>query len=214
MQFHLGNRKILVFSLFILSAGLGVPGISTGQEVNSQTAEARDFFRRVASQSHNPLIAGLAQENVIKLQQPQRSDAPLRQVVIPLMEQPDTSLVVPILINSNVMATFLVDTGSSYTVITPALASKLGIKVTPDTPRISLATANGLIEAPMVTLRNVSVGAIRVSEVSVVIQQLGNGDDILLSGLLGMNFFKGMDLTVRNDQLVIGLRSTSPVYAK
>lgn len=197
-----------MWSLLTLTVTLGglMSVAVAGQDASPQeAAEAQAFFRQVASRTHNPLIAYLAEENVKKLQQ--TKPAPTRQVVVPLMEQPDTSLVVPLLINNNVMATFLVDTGASYTVITPALAQKLGVVITPDTPRTTLITANGTVEAPVVTLKNVSLGPVKVSEVSVVVQQLGNGDDPLLSGLLGMNFFKGMDLTLRGDELVIGLHN-------
>ena len=210
MLFHQGKIRILWLSFLLLAVSINSIAVAPAQEANSQSTEASEFFKKVASQTHNPLIAGLAQENVNRLQQQQHPKTVVtRQVVIPLMEQPDTSLVAPILINSKVMATFMVDTGSSYTVITPALAQKLGITITPDTPKVSLITANGVIEAPIVTLRNISVGGVRVSEVSAVVQQLGNGDDLLLSGLLGMNFFKGMDLSIHGDQLVIGVRNPS-----
>ena len=208
MNDHLGKKTTCLAGL--LAVGLVVftnPLIGFAQDVNAQTAEAQAFFQRVANQSTNPLIAALAQESLTRLQQ---KNKPTRQVVVPLMEQPDTSLVVPILVNGNVMATFMVDTGSSYTVITPALARKLGVVVTPQTPRVSLITGNGVVEAPMVTLHDVTVGSVRVAEVTAVVQQLGNGDDILLSGLLGMNFFKGMDLTVRGDNLVIGVPGADP----
>jgi hypothetical protein len=46
------------------------------------------------------------------------------------------------------------------------------------------------------------------------VQEIGNGDDLLLSGLLGMNFFQGMDLTVKEDQLIIVLRDNKQAMAK
>lgn len=172
------------------------------QDVNPQLSEATLFFNRLAQESNNPLIAKLARENVNKLQ----SNLTVRQVIVPLLEQPDTSLAVPTLIDGKVMATFLLDTGSSYTVITPRLAEKLGLVITPETPRISLVTANGPIRAPLVKVKNISIGQVNVPEISVVVQELGNGDDLLLSGLLGMNFFQGMDITLKEDQLILGVR--------
>lgn len=173
------------------------------QDVSPQLSEATLFFNRLANESSNPLIASLARESLDKLQ---GNRAIRRQVVVPLLEQPDTSLAVPALIDGKVMATFLLDTGSSYTVITPRLAAKLGVAITPETPRISLVTANGPIKAPLVKLRNISIGQVNVPEINVVVQELGNGDDLLLSGLLGMNFFQGMDITVKEDQLILGVR--------
>ena len=186
---------------------LGVLMMTTGWAAsgeNPQAQEAREFFKQVASQTHNSLIASLAEENIKKLQGNSRF---IRKVTVPLMVQPDASLAVPVLINSKIMGTFLVDTGSSYTVITPAMASKLGIQITPETPHTNLITANGTIEAPVVTLRHVSVGGIRVAEMKAIVQPLGSGDDLLLGGLLGMNFFKGMEFTLRDDQLIIGVET-------
>ncbi len=197
------HAGILSFSLFVAVLGNSIGTIAQAQELNTQVAEATDFFSKLASNSNNPWIASLAKENLSRLQQ---KSHPARQVVVPLMEQPDTSLVVPTMIEDKIMATFLVDTGSSYTVITPRMAKKLGIAITADTPRISLITANGAIKAPLVKLKNMAIGQVRVPEVNAVVQELGNGDDMLLSGLLGMNFFQGMDLTVKEDSLIIGIR--------
>lgn len=180
--------------------------VSVAQESNAQITEATAFFNQLARQSNNPFIASMARESLAKLTQ---TPVASRQVVVPLMEQPDTSLVVPVIIQDTVMATFMVDTGSSYTVITPRMAKKLGVTVTDKTPRIAIITANGAIKAPIVKLRDVSIGQVRIPEVNAVVQELGNGDDTLLSGLLGMNFFKGMDLTVKQDSLILGIRNTA-----
>lgn len=198
--------RLLGLLLALITMGFQGSLPSQAQESNVQITEATDFFDRLARQSQNPMIASLARESLAKLSQ-QRT--PSRQVVVPLMEQPDTSLVVPIIIQDKVMATFMVDTGSSYTVITPRMARKLGVTITDKTPRIAIITANGAIKAPLVKLHDISIGQIRVPEVSAVVQELGNGEDTLLSGLLGMNFFHGMDLTVKQDSLILGIRDTA-----
>lgn len=183
---------------------------ANAQDMNPQLSEATLFFNRLARESDNPLIASMARESLSRLQ----DNAPLSQVVVTLLEQPDSSLAVPTLIEGKVMATLLIDTGSSYTVITPRLAKKLGVVVTPETQRVSLLTANGPITAPLVTLKNISIGQVNVPDVSVVIQDLGDGDDILLSGLLGMNFFQGMDITLKENQLILGLRENPKTSMK
>lgn len=191
---------------------IGYSAAAQAQELSPQVDEATHFFRTLAHQSSNPLIAGMARENLAKLEQ--GTTAPSRQIIIPLLEQPDTSLVVPTMLNDQVMGTFLVDTGSSYTVITPQMAHKLGVVITADTPKTSIITANGTIHAPMVTLKNVTIGQLRIPQVTAIVQEIGNGDDPLLSGLLGMNFFQGMDLTVKEDQLIIVLRDNKQAMAK
>lgn len=127
-------------------------------------------------------------------------------VEIPLLLQLNNSLVVPTLLNQEIMGTFMVDTGSTHTVITPRMAHKLGIQITPDTPRIPIITAKGYINAPLVTIKHITIGSVDVPNVEAVVQDLGN--DVLLAGLLGMNYFKGMDLTVQENRLILGLRET------
>jgi clan AA aspartic protease (TIGR02281 family) len=211
----MNNRKGATAGLFLtlMTATLTYmqqDALAESPSVNPQLREATAFFNQLARESNNPLIASLARDSLSRLQ----ASAPMRRVVVPLMEQPDTSLVVPALIDSKVMATFLVDTGASYTVITPRMASKLGIAITRETPRISLLTANGPVTAPIVTLHNLSIGQVNVPEVQAVVQELGNGDDLLLSGLLGMNFFKGMDITLKEDQLILGIRDAHQTSMK
>ena len=179
------------------------------QDGNPQEQEATRFYTQIINSTNNPLIAEMARESLQKLQQSNSHNTPTgltenRRVVVELMEQPDSSLAVPGIVNREVMGTFLVDTGSSYTVITPRLAKKLGIVITPETPRISIITANGHIKAPLVTVRQFAIGQLEVPEIQVVVQDLGQ--DLLLSGLIGMNFFKGMDLAVKQNRLIVDVR--------
>ena len=134
-----------------------------------------------------------------------KPEGPLRRVVVPTIMQLNSSLAVPVLVNNRTMATFLVDTGASYTVITPRMAKKLGMVITADTPRISMATANGVVQSPLVTLDKIAIGQVEVENIQVVVQPLGGANDVLLAGLLGMNFFKNMDLTVRQNKLVLDI---------
>ncbi len=213
MQFK-GVFKTALSLALLSSMTLG----ALAQEVNPQVQEAVAFYTRILNNTNNPLIVSLARENLSKLQQAAtvRVDAAAyvekRRFEIPLMEQADSSLAVPGMINRRVMATFLVDTGATYTVITPRLAKKLGVQITPDTPRISIITANGHIKAPLVTLDHFSIGRLELNNVQVVVQDLGN--DLLLAGLIGMNFFKGMDLSVRQDRLIVDIRVPSQVSSR
>jgi clan AA aspartic protease (TIGR02281 family) len=75
------------------------------------------------------------------------------------------------------------------------------VQITEDTPSISLITANGVIQAPLVTLNNVTIGQVRVNNIQAVVQDLGK--DLMLSGLLGMNFFKGKTITINNGHLIL-----------
>lgn len=207
---HLLHRRHVLsagIAMMLLATSLGA-GVSMAESTSSPDfSEATAFFAQLARNSKNPLITGMARESLDRLQN--HHSGATRQVVVPLLEQPDASLVIPTLVNEHVMGTFIVDTGATYTVITPGLAKKLGVRITADTPRIPIVTANGSVSAPLVTLNNVSIGELKVPSVQAVVQTLGDGEDLLLSGLLGMNFFHGMDLTVKQDRLIIGVRPIS-----
>ena len=194
----------------IASADVNAQQLSAAD--NTQRAQA--FFANLATQNDNPIIQAMAKQSLARL----KTGAPAapdpdsasaghgdRQIEVSTIMQQNSSLAVPTLVNGKTMATFLVDTGASYTVITPRMAQKLGVVITPDTPRISMATANGVVQAPLVTLDKIAIGQVEVQNVKVVVQPLGGANDILLAGLLGMNFFKNMDLTVRQNKLVLDI---------
>lgn len=203
-----GKACMAMAAIGLLAGSLSF-STAVAQDVNPQVSEAAAFFAKLAENTANPVISAMARENLSKLTDTSVSNSPApsrrtkARVVVPLLEQPDLSLTVPTMIDGKVMATFLVDTGASYTVITPRMARKLGIAVTDETPRITMTTANGPVRVPLVTLRNVSIGRVSVPEVKAVIQDLGN--DVLLSGLLGMNFFQGMDMSISQDSLILNV---------
>lgn len=206
IQFGRIQRALFSATLCCCAAMQLTSGVARGQDISPQLQEATTFFTQLANTSQNPLIASVARENLSRLQRAETPPSPNRgkQIEVPLMSQQNNGLAVPAVLNGSTMGTFLVDTGASYTVITKRMAQKLGIEVTADTPKMSLITANGYIQAPIVTVERLSLGGVEVRNIKVVIQDLGN--DPLLAGLLGMNFFKGMDLTVREDKLVLSLR--------
>ena len=117
-----------------------------------------------------------------------------------------SNLVVPATLNRSVTGTFIVDTGATYTVITPALAKELGVSTSKNTQKIAILTANGWIQAPIITLNHLSIGDVEVSGIQAVVQDLGG--DANLNGLLGMNFFKDIELTIKRDKLVLRIGSS------
>lgn len=203
------NRILL--TLLVSLMGWAVPAVSPAIDMNlSQTynlREAKAFFTHLADTSSNPLIVSMAQESLRKIRDAAERESGKTAVETPetaeitMLPQEDHTYVVPAVVNRRYMATFLVDTGASYTVITPQMAEELGIKIHRDTPTLPVTTANGTLNAPVVTLKNVSLGGMRVDNVEAVVTDLG--DTPQLSGLLGMSFFRGMELSFRQDKLVI-----------
>lgn len=182
---------------------------TVGYQINmvadaGQSEEAATFFKELATQTANPTIAAMAKENLKQLEKKDtRHRFSKKQIEVPLMTQNSGSLVVPTVLDGHVMGTFIVDTGASHTVITPRMAKKLKVEITSETPVISIVTANGIVKAPKVMLDSVTIGDVTVNNVEVIVKDLGG--DILLGGLLGMNFFENMELTVKRDKLVLGI---------
>lgn len=175
---------------------------AVAQEVNQQQLnEATTFFNQLVNKSDNPIIKRMAGENLSKLNGKPATNTVRRSEIALLSQSNNNSIVVPTMINGKFMGTFIVDTGATYTVITPMLARKMGVEINASTPRINIITANGPIKAPLVTLESVKIGQVEVKNVQAVVQDLGN--DVLLAGLLGMNCFKDMEMTVRQDRLIL-----------
>jgi clan AA aspartic protease (TIGR02281 family) len=192
---------------------MSMPSCWANESTGSQHKEATMFFTQILQGTHNPVIARLAQENLKKLNTAPASVSStpemdsMRRVEIPLLTQSRHSLAVPVLLEQRVVATFVIDTGATYTVITPDVAQKLGVVITPETPRITIITANGAVAAPKIQLKKLSLGGVELSNVTVLVQDLGR--DPMLAGLLGMNVFKDMELTIRQDKLILGISSAN-----
>ncbi len=186
---------------------------STSSSAANEMEEAAAFFSKLAESSQNPYISAMANRNLkslnttntatVSTEKPTQdaSISSARHIDVPFISQASGGLAVLAMLNNNKMGTFLLDTGATHTVITPRMAKKLGVVVTKDTPRISIVTANGVVRAPMVKVKSLTLGSATIHNVDVVIKDLGN--DILLSGLIGMNTFKDMELTVKRNRLVL-----------
>jgi clan AA aspartic protease (TIGR02281 family) len=125
----------------------------------------------------------------------------LSRVEVELLPQVDKTLAVMAVVNRKHMATFVIDTGASYTVITPRTARAWGLQPSRPGQTLTVTTANGTVEAPLVMLKNVNLGGMDMMNVQAVVIDLG--DNIAASGLLGMNFFEGMEFIVRPDKLIL-----------
>jgi clan AA aspartic protease (TIGR02281 family) len=206
-----GNRLLSMALLGLLWAV--TPTISPAidmnpPQTNRELGEATEFFTNILNTSKNPIIISMARESLRKLngESPEAQASGLRDSLknvteVALLPQTDNTYVVPALVNRKYMATFLIDTGASYTVITPQMAEALGVKPTAQNPTVPVTTANGILYAPIVKLKHVSLGGMQVDDVDAVVTPLGDTPQI--SGLLGMSFFHGMELSFKQDKLLI-----------
>jgi clan AA aspartic protease (TIGR02281 family) len=99
------------------------------------------------------------------------------------VERAGSGMVVMVRLNGRAVAPFLLDTGASYVLVPKQVADEVGVKVGPDTRKMRFATANGVVEQPIVMLDSVELGDARADDVPASISpSLG-------IGLLGLSFF-------------------------
>ncbi len=112
-------------------------------------------------------------------------------------------VIVPATLNAKATANFVVDTGASYTMISQATAKELNIDVSKTLPTIPFQTANGIINAPVVTLESIEVGGFQVKDLTAAIHDVF--PDPAISGLLGLNFLSRfrMDIDTQNGVLIL-----------
>jgi len=111
------------------------------------------------------------------------------------------SWVVRATLNGVVNGLFLLDTGASYCVINQSVARRLGLKAGAD--QTTLATANGLVRAPMVTIRYFDLGSNRARDVRAVVH-----DSVMppLDGIVGLSYLNNFSYVIDAKQRVLRLR--------
>ena len=122
------------------------------------------------------------------------------QKTVVSLRQSGNSFIVSATLNGSYEALFVLDTGASITTISKDAAAKLRIKITPDTPVLSLQTANGIIDAPLIKLKSISVGGRKEKDMMAVVLDVEPG----FTGLLGLTFLNEFNYSVNpNDQVLI-----------
>lgn len=122
----------------------------------------------------------------------------------PLKKQ-GSGFYVEAVLNGNVKANLLVDTGSTFLVISKKLAGQLGFGALNKMPRYPVSTIADVRWARLVVLDKVSVGgAVNHSVEGAVIKKMPNG----IGGLLGASFLKDFVYTVDGPGLTLLLKSS------
>jgi aspartyl protease family protein len=91
-------------------------------------------------------------------------------------------------LDDRVSGQFLLDTGASVCVLAPALARRLDLDETGTD--VELRTANGVVRAPLVRVRSITVGRSRAEDVTAVVHPAVSGG---LDGVLGLSFLNTFD---------------------
>lgn len=114
-----------------------------------------------------------------------------------------TVVVVPATINEKATVRFVVDTGASYTMISQATAKELEIDLEKKHPSVPFQTANGTIQAPLVSLSSIDVGGLQVKDLTAAVHDVF--PDPSISGLLGLNFLSNFRMEIDTQNGVLHL---------
>jgi clan AA aspartic protease (TIGR02281 family) len=111
------------------------------------------------------------------------------------------SWIVSATLNGSVSGLFLLDTGASYCVINASVARRLGLRATGE--QTTFSTANGLVRAPVVSIRYFDLGSNRARDVKAVVH-----DAVLppLDGIVGLSYLNNFSYAVDAKQRVLRLR--------
>jgi hypothetical protein len=107
-----------------------------------------------------------------------------------------------VVLNDNHRGRFLVDTGSSVTVVSPRLAAEVGIAGTAGGSPVELHTLGGRTTGPAATVASLRVGDLELRDAPVVLHDPGPGFD----GILGNTFLGRYRITVDADRRQLQLR--------
>ncbi len=105
-------------------------------------------------------------------------------------------------LNDSRTVEFLVDTGASSCVISPEVATALGIEPGPGAESVTLQVVGGRTTGPIVKLASVRVGDAEAEDVTAVIHPIGPG----IAGLLGNSFLGRFTVTLDPQQAILHLR--------
>lgn len=123
-------------------------------------------------------------------------------VQVPLTESEHGGLLVPVTLPQRKQTvSFLLDTGASYTMISPALAERLGLRPNRNQEQLTIVTANGKIQVPLMKVPQLEVGGFTLKNIEVLIQPLD--ERLGFHGLLGMNALNQADWQLKSDQLTL-----------
>jgi clan AA aspartic protease (TIGR02281 family) len=103
-------------------------------------------------------------------------------------------VVIEAMLNRKRAAKFVVDTGSSYTMISSAMARELEIDMTRDQRSLPFQTANGVIQAPLTNLESIAVGGMEIKNLTTAVHDAVPDSQVV--GLLGLNFLSNFRMDI------------------
>ncbi len=103
-------------------------------------------------------------------------------------------IVLRVRLNGQTLIPMLLDTGAKYTVISSAVARRLGIDTQPQGRFVSVVTASHLTRLPLIQPGRVDLYGVQITGVDAVVTELPVA--LGVEGLLGMSFLRHCRLTI------------------
>jgi aspartyl protease family protein len=160
---------------------------------------ALDAFQTALLLEPSPALTRRTLDEIARL-----TEAPgpaARETLVPL-EHGLGVWIAPVVVNEHRTARFLVDTGSSVTVVSPALARELGIEAGSGVGPVELQTLGGRTAGRPAVAASLRVGDVELRDAPVVLHDPGPG----LDGILGNTFLGRYRVTVDADLRQLRLR--------
>src|SRR5262245_7147843 len=164
----------------------------------AQPRSAADAYRLALLLEPPPRIGALVEEELGRLEHATAVGAGETAVAV---EPVRGVWVTRVILNDGRPARFLVDTGSSVTIVAPTLASLLGLTVS-GVGFMELQTLGGAAVGPTATVGSVRLGAAEARDVPVVVHDPGPG----LEGILGNTVLGRYRVTLDPDRRLLHLR--------
>lgn len=170
-------------------------------------AEAAAAFRNALERARSPEIAARAKQALERIESLPRPAAGQRGDATPIRLEPLAGgWVVRVVVNGVREAKFLLDTGASITLLSPELASDLGISTSASDRSIRLHTVAGPTSGPVVMLESLRVGDMEVADSPAVVHSTGPG----LDGILGNTFLSHFNVSLDPARGLLRLQARSP----
>ncbi len=130
------------------------------------------------------------------------TSSPQKPTTVPV-QMTGSAIFVPVVLNGSLRTYMLLDTGATFTVVTPRIAKKLGLRLDPYSSRVPLMTANGYITAPIARLASLKVGNAEVRGLMVAVHKFS--PDSQIAGLLGLNFLNQFNTSIDSGSQLLTL---------
>ena len=174
-------------------------GLARAQLALNDYAGARQSLRLVM---HDPTVDREVEELLAMMAGENGAKSGAAEVAIPL-QRIGNHFLVEGWVDDTYPIVLLIDTGASLTVIQPATLTNVGMGRSATQKFGRFKTANGEVEAPLLTLGGLTVGEFTVNELEVGILELTALDGV--DGLLGMNYLRHFQFFIDQSNSVLRL---------